>query len=130
MCPSVWLTLDALASRQQRSVPTASAPVLSQFIGGWLDKLRANRECRSDEYSSSVQFAVELPADERGGRLGEVRQTGDPIDVRSYEDEPEVIGRNKKGKKKSKRGAKRGVKVEVAGFLDEMEDLKPLVDCR
>lgn len=130
MCPSVWLTLDALASRQQASAPTASVLVLSQYIGGWLDKLRANRECRPDEYSSSVQFAVELTADERGGRLSEGPTIRDPKEVRSYEDEQEVIGKNIKGKRKSKRSVKREIKMEDAGFLDTMEDLKPLVDCR
>lgn len=134
MCPSVWLTLDVLASRRQENsqAPTTAAaagtPILAQYIGSWLDKLKANRENgQSDEYSSNVQFALELtPA------VTHAQSQVDQKEVKIYQDGKEVlIVPNNKKRKKKKKGKTGGVREsEETGIGDLMEELKPLVDCR
>lgn len=127
MCPSVWLTLDVLADRQNRT--NEGRPAMAQFIDNWLDKLKTNRDTEGggnesrgcgDEYSSSnVQFAMGLNRD------GSVNQK--ELDEEGKE---VVMGSNKKRMKK-KGKVERTKEAELKKLEKEaMEELKPLVDCR
>lgn len=130
MCPSVWLSLDVLADRQNRT--NEGRPAMAQFIDNWLDKLKTNRDAEGgggneinsrggcgDEYSlSNVQFAMGVNRD------GSVTQK----DV-DEEGKEVVMGGNKKRKKKKGKVRKKEAELKI---LEEtvMQELKPLVDCR
>lgn len=119
MCPSVW---DALASKQRSQNLTNVNPVLVQFIGNWLDKLRTIRS-NENESLSNVQFAVDFRSSV---------QTDDQADGNSFDDANGLLANNKKRKKKkkSKGREKQSIHLEEAGLKQIMEELKPLVDCR
>lgn len=136
MCPSVWLTLDILAGRQK---PNSGSVGVTHYIDNWLDKLKANRqvdgqaqanERRFDEYSN-VQFAAELESN-----TGSAFQPGDGVDAYQEQVEGGEV-KNSRGKKKKKKGVegkKKSVKKKESkdnlDSGDNMEEVKPLVDCR
>lgn len=129
MCPSVWLTLDILAGRQK---PNSGSVAVTHYIDNWLDKLKANRQVdgQTNEFSN-VQFAKELES-----KAASAFQLGDEVDA--YEEQVDGGGTvknfsRKKKKKKYVEGKKKSVKKkESKDNLDngDMEEMKPLVDCR
>ena len=135
MCPSVWLTLDVLASQQSgQQSEVGSSPALKQFVGSWLDKLKANRfgEDRgaavggvggigggggNEELSGNVQLGVQLSSvEEVGGK------------VKGEKEDGLEVGANKKKRKKKK--VRVGNKEVFLEDMADVEELKPLVDCR
>lgn len=144
MCPSVWLTLDILAGRQK---PNTGAAGVSQYVGSWLDKLKANREVDGranrgdDEYSSNVHFALEYNSTTTthggGATTAELSVLEREVDVgerREISGESAGDVQNKRRRKKKRKKviglAKKGASKDSQEILVMMEDLKPIVDCR
>lgn len=135
MCPSVWLTLDILAGRNEsNSGPTGG---VSQHIGNWLDKLKASRNGRAnggsgDEYQNNVHFALELNNNNNNNNsshVGSAVVMGEPLQLDLNGEGVPVNSKKRKKKRVSKKKAGKGLSAREALEMAE-EEVKPLVDCR